>query len=91
MVTWFAATPLVPDRSAGLVAPAGREVVALRLVVRGERSVGAAPLRLPFRETGGAGLGLALVRAIVAEHGGTLRLVNRPEGGLEASLVLPIH
>lgn len=41
------------------------------------------------RETGGAGLGLALVRAIVAEHGGSLRLVNRPEGGLEASLILP--
>lgn len=41
------------------------------------------------RETGGAGLGLALVRAIMAEHGGALRLANRPEGGLEASLVLP--
>lgn len=41
------------------------------------------------RETGGAGLGLALVRAIMAEHGGALRLVNRPGGGLEASLVLP--
>lgn len=41
------------------------------------------------RETGGAGLGLALVRAIVAEHGGSLRLTNRPMGGLEASLVLP--
>lgn len=42
------------------------------------------------RETGGAGLGLALVRAIMAEHGGSLRLANRPEGGLEASLVLPV-
>ncbi|WP_176591972.1 ATP-binding protein [Sphingobium sp. EM0848] len=41
------------------------------------------------RETGGAGLGLALVRAIMAEHGGALRLANRPQGGLEASLVLP--
>lgn len=41
------------------------------------------------RETGGAGLGLALVRAIMAEHQGELRLENRPEGGLEASLVLP--
>lgn len=41
------------------------------------------------RETGGAGLGLALVRAIMAEHHGELRLSNRPEGGLEASLVLP--
>ncbi|MDI1295791.1 MAG: ATP-binding protein [bacterium] len=41
------------------------------------------------RETGGAGLGLALVRAIMAEHGGSLRLANGPQGGLEASLVLP--
>lgn len=41
------------------------------------------------RETGGAGLGLALVRAIMAEHQGELRLANRPEGGLEASLILP--
>ena len=41
------------------------------------------------RETGGAGLGLALVRAIMAEHGGALRLANRAGGGLEASLVLP--
>ncbi|MFY9351396.1 ATP-binding protein [Sphingobium sp.] len=41
------------------------------------------------RETGGAGLGLALVRAIMAEHQGELRLANRPQGGLEASLILP--
>ena len=41
------------------------------------------------RETGGAGLGLALVRAIMAEHHGELRLSNRVEGGLEASLLFP--
>lgn len=41
------------------------------------------------RDTGGAGLGLALVRAIMSEHGGELRLANRAEGGLRASLVLP--
>lgn len=41
------------------------------------------------RETGGSGLGLALVRAIMTEHQGQLRLANRPQGGLEASLVLP--
>jgi signal transduction histidine kinase len=42
------------------------------------------------RDTGGAGLGLALVRAIMMEHGGELRLSNRPEGGLCAGLVLPL-
>lgn len=41
------------------------------------------------RETGGAGLGLALVRAIMAEHGGQLLLSNRPGGGLAATLELP--
>lgn len=40
------------------------------------------------RETGGAGLGLAIARAVAEAHGGALRLENRPEGGLRASLVL---
>lgn len=42
------------------------------------------------RETGGSGLGLALARAIVEAHGGTLTLVNRADGGLRASITLPI-
>ncbi len=41
------------------------------------------------RETGGAGLGLALARAIAQSHGGTLTLANRAGGGLRASLRLP--
>ncbi|QHL91720.1 HAMP domain-containing protein [Sphingomonas changnyeongensis] len=41
------------------------------------------------RETGGAGLGLALARAIAEGHGGGIRLVNRPGGGLQATLKLP--
>jgi signal transduction histidine kinase len=41
------------------------------------------------RETGGTGLGLAIARDIARMHGGTLTLHNRPEGGLEARLVLP--
>lgn len=45
-------------------------------------------------ETGGAGLGLTLARAIAEQHGGELRLGNRHEGGavagLTASLILPL-
>jgi signal transduction histidine kinase len=42
------------------------------------------------RETGGSGLGLALARAIVEAHGGTLTLVNRESGGLRATVALPL-
>jgi signal transduction histidine kinase len=42
------------------------------------------------RETGGAGLGLAIVHSIVQSHGGTLALSNRPTGGLRATITLPL-
>lgn len=48
---------------------------------RGERS--------RSRETGGAGLGLTLVAAIAAAHGGRLALSNRAGGGLSAEVLLP--
>lgn len=41
------------------------------------------------RETGGTGLGLALVRSAILAHGGTIRLITRPEGGLSVRIVLP--
>lgn len=41
------------------------------------------------RQTGGAGLGLAIARSIAEQHGGTLALANRPEGGLRAEITLP--
>jgi len=41
------------------------------------------------RETGGIGLGLAIALSVIQTHGGTLTLLNRPEGGLRARIVLP--
>ncbi len=43
------------------------------------------------RGTGGAGLGLTLARAAAQAHGGQLRLRNRPQGGLEAAILLPLE
>jgi two-component system OmpR family sensor kinase len=42
------------------------------------------------RDTGGVGLGLAVVRATITDHGGEISLNNRKEGGLRAALWLPI-
>ena len=41
------------------------------------------------RATGGAGLGLAIARAIAEQHGGRLVLANRAPGGLRVELRLP--
>lgn len=42
------------------------------------------------RETGGTGLGLAVVRSIALAHGGDVVLQNRAKGGLIARVTLPI-
>ncbi len=42
------------------------------------------------RETGGIGLGLAVVRAVARSHGGDVVLRNRPHGGLSARVTLPL-
>lgn len=42
------------------------------------------------RKTGGAGLGLAIVRSIARGHGGDVALVNRAGGGLTARVLLPL-
>ncbi|MFP1634146.1 ATP-binding protein [Zhengella sp. ZM62] len=41
-------------------------------------------------ETGGYGMGLAIARAIIRGHGGDIRLENRAEGGLKASIFIPL-
>ena len=42
------------------------------------------------RQTGGIGLGLAVVRSIARGHGGDVALVNRVGGGLTARVQLPL-
>jgi len=69
----------VADRGAGL--PAGEED---RVFDKFYRGPGAG-------SEGGAGLGLAICRAITAVHGGSVRAANRPGGGAIFSLWLPIE
>ena len=42
------------------------------------------------RDTGGIGLGLTTVRAIVLDHGGHVEVINRKEGGLRVIVSLPL-
>jgi signal transduction histidine kinase len=43
------------------------------------------------RETGGTGLGLPIAANLLSAQGGTLSLHNRPAGGLEARVRLPVY
>ncbi|WP_396277284.1 sensor histidine kinase [Glutamicibacter creatinolyticus] len=43
------------------------------------------------RDMPGSGIGLALVRVIVADHGGTLILRSRDGHGTSVSMRLPLH
>ena len=40
--------------------------------------------------TGGSGLGLTIVQAIVEAHGGTIRAENAPQGGARIIFTMPI-
>jgi signal transduction histidine kinase len=43
------------------------------------------------RRTGGVGLGLSIARSVARGHGGDVRLYNRPEGGMDAIITLPVE
>ena len=42
------------------------------------------------RDTGGIGLGLTTVRSVIVDHGGTVMLRNRKDGGLRVVVMLPV-
>jgi two-component system sensor histidine kinase KdpD len=46
--------------------------------------------RLPGAREGGVGLGLAICRAIVQAHGGSIHVEGRPGGGASFHLALPL-
>ena len=66
----------VADRGPGIVP--GEEDLVFERFHRGGRATGQ-----------GAGLGLAIARAIAEVHGGTLRVSTRPEGGASFRLQVP--
>jgi two-component system sensor histidine kinase KdpD len=68
----------VYDNGPGL--PAGQEQAIFEKFTRGERE----------SATPGVGLGLAICRAIVEAHGGTIRAGNSPEGGAAIVFSLPL-
>ena len=79
----------------------GVEQDVARLVIESAGGVidegAVAQLAQPFRRAGadrtrsktGFGLGLSIVAAVAAAHGGTLVLRARPEGGLNVEIALP--
>ncbi|HJV74693.1 MAG TPA: two-component system sensor histidine kinase KdpD [Noviherbaspirillum sp.] len=68
----------VNDNGQGL--PAGQEEAIFEKFTRGERE----------SATPGVGLGLAICRAIIEAHHGTIRASNLPEGGASIVFTLPL-
>jgi len=78
----------VRDRGRG-IAPAWRERV-FDVFHRGAEAVDAQAAARVARDRPGAGVGLAVCRAIARVHGGELRLRSRAHGGTSFECVLPI-
>ncbi|HZT78436.1 MAG TPA: ATP-binding protein [Vicinamibacterales bacterium] len=88
--------PAGSEVSAEIDRAAGTRERALQVVVRDEGE-GIAPADLPrlftpffSRRAGGFGLGLAISQRIVDEHHGRIVAANRPTGGAEMTVVVPI-
>ncbi|WP_343632986.1 ATP-binding protein [Fluviicola sp.] len=47
--------------------------------------------RLPESKAGGTGLGLSIVKGFVEAHGGRVEVKNKPQGGAEFSIHLPVE
>jgi len=70
----------IEDNGPGI--PSGRLSEMFQPFTRGDNS--------RSLETGGAGLGLSIARTIIMAHGGQITLENRAEGGLRATVTLPL-
>ncbi|MFG2057187.1 sensor histidine kinase [Micromonospora sp. NPDC048930] len=83
---WIGITGSASEAETVLVVETGGRVLDQREVDR---------LAQPFERLGGerigsSGLGLSIVAAVAAAHGGRLALLARPEGGLRVSITLPV-
>ena len=67
----------VADRGPGL--PAGKPAAVFEKFYR-----------VPGAPAGGTGLGLSIVKGLVEAHGGRVEVQNRPGGGAEFTIYLPI-
>ncbi|MDH2430494.1 ATP-binding protein [Sphaerisporangium sp. TRM90804] len=82
---WIEITGYANARETALVVETGGPVLDQRTVERLARPFE----RLGGERTGSSGLGLSIVAAVAAAHGGRLALLARPEGGLRVSITLP--
>jgi signal transduction histidine kinase len=73
-------TILVDDDGPGIAPELAEQVFQPFFRLEGSRN----------RDTGGVGLGLSVARTIIRGHGGDVTLANRAEGGLRATVTLPV-